>query len=50
LEYYDGNWHIYRYIEDKVARDLKLPKRFSDKLDNDEIFRDLVNEFLTNKK
>jgi len=50
LEYYDGNWHIYRYIEDKVARGLKLPKRFSDKLDNDEIFRDLVNEFLTNKK
>jgi UDP-2,3-diacylglucosamine pyrophosphatase LpxH len=50
LEYYDGNWHIYRYIEDKIARGLKLPKRFSDKLDNDEIFRDLVNEFLTNKK
>lgn len=50
LEYYDGNWHIYRYIEDKIARGLKLSKRFSDKLDNDEIFRDLVNEFLTNKK
>ncbi|HZI24918.1 MAG TPA: UDP-2,3-diacylglucosamine diphosphatase [Chryseolinea sp.] len=50
LEYYEGAWHIYRYIEDKNARALKLPKRFSEKLDNDEIFRDLVNEFLTGKK
>ncbi len=34
----------------KLRASLKLPKRFSDKLDNDEIFRDLVNEFLTSKK
>ena len=50
LEYNEGSWRIYRYIEDKIARELKLPKRFSDKLDNDEIFRDLVNEFLSIKK
>ncbi|MCD9018295.1 UDP-2,3-diacylglucosamine diphosphatase [Parachryseolinea silvisoli] len=44
-------WRIYRYAEDKVAQSVKLPKRFrGDKLDNDEIFRDLVNEFLTVKK
>lgn len=44
-------WRIYRYAEDKVAQSVKLPKRFrGDRLDNDEIFRDLVNEFLTVKK
>jgi UDP-2,3-diacylglucosamine pyrophosphatase LpxH len=51
LEFNDGAWRIYRYAEDKIAQSIKLPKRFrGDKLDNDEIFRDLVNEFLTVKK
>jgi UDP-2,3-diacylglucosamine pyrophosphatase LpxH len=51
LEYDGANWRIYRYAEDKVAQTIKLPKRFrGDRLDNDEIFRDLVNEFLTVKK
>lgn len=50
LEYHEGKWQIYHYTEDKLARRIKLPKRFSDKLDNEEIFRDLVNEFLTVKK
>ncbi|MFD1003082.1 UDP-2,3-diacylglucosamine diphosphatase [Ohtaekwangia kribbensis] len=51
LEYDGTNWSIYRYAEDKVAQAIKLPKRFrGDRLDNDEIFRDLVNEFLTVKK
>ncbi len=50
LEYDEGQWRIYRYMEDDVARGIKLAKRFSDKLDNDEIFRDLVTEFLTVKK
>jgi UDP-2,3-diacylglucosamine pyrophosphatase LpxH len=51
LEYDGTNWHIYRYAQDKVAQAIKLPKRFrGDRLDNDEIFRDLVNEFLTVKK
>lgn len=51
LEYHDNTWRIYRYAEDKVAQAVKLPKRFrGDRLDNDEIFRDLVNEFLTVKK
>ncbi len=48
LEYDDARWRIYRYSEDKIAQAVKLPKRL--KLDNDEIFRDLVNEFLTIKK
>jgi len=51
LEYNGGEWSIYRYSEDTVAQSVKLPKRLrGDKLDNDEIFRDLVNEFLTVKK
>ncbi|HEY9005674.1 UDP-2,3-diacylglucosamine diphosphatase [Ohtaekwangia sp.] len=51
LEYDGTQWRIYRYAEDKIAQSVKLPKRFrGDRLDNDEIFRDLVNEFLTVKK
>ncbi|MBL7857621.1 MAG: UDP-2,3-diacylglucosamine diphosphatase [Cyclobacteriaceae bacterium] len=50
LEYDAGEWRIYRYAEDKKAQSVKLPKRLRYKMDNDEIFRDLVNEFLTVKK
>lgn len=50
LEYDNGSWSIYRYSDDKVAKSIKLPRRLRTKLDNDEIFRDLVNEFLTVRK
>ena len=50
LEFDGSKWSIYRYQDDKKAQNIKLPKRFHNKLDNDEIFRDLVNEFLTVKK
>lgn len=50
LEYDGVEWKIYRYFEDEQAKTIKLPKRLRDKLDNDEIFRDLVNEFLTVRK
>ncbi len=50
LEYNNGRWSIYRYMDDKMAHVLSLPKHYSYKLDNEEIFRDLVNEFLTIKK
>jgi len=51
LEYNLNEWRIYRYEDDKLAQSIKLPKRFrGDKLDNDEIFRDLVNEFLNVRK
>jgi UDP-2,3-diacylglucosamine pyrophosphatase LpxH len=50
LEYNEGEWRIYRYLDDIKAQSIKLPKRFGKKLDNDEIFRGLVNEFLTTKK
>ncbi len=50
LEYQSGNWNIYRYADDEIAPALKIPKRFKNDLDNDEIFKDLVNEFLNVKK
>ncbi len=50
LEFNDNQWSIYRYHEDKVAQGIKLAKRFKNNLDNDLIFKDLVNQFLTVKK
>ena len=50
LEFDGKDWKIFRYSEDKQAQSVKLPKRLRYKLDNDEIFKDLVNEFLTIKK
>lgn len=51
LEYNNHQWRLYKYEQDKLAQAVKLPKRFrGDKLDNTEIFRDLVNEFLKVKK
>ena len=50
LEYNDDRWSIYRYSEDLYAQSVKLSKRFQNKLDSDEIFKDLVNEFLPIKK
>lgn len=50
LEYNKNKWSIYRYANDKRAQSLKIHKRYRNNLDNDEIFKDLVNEFLTVKK
>ncbi|HZY81561.1 MAG TPA: UDP-2,3-diacylglucosamine diphosphatase [Cyclobacteriaceae bacterium] len=50
LEYDKGAWRIYRYSEDPIAQSVKIPKRFRNELDNDEIFKDLVSEFMTVKK
>lgn len=50
LEYDKGAWRIYRYTEDPVAQAVKIPRRFRNELDNDEIFKDLVSEFMTVKK
>ena len=46
LEYHLGEWRIYRYHSDPFAQSMKINKRYRSKLDNDEIFKDLVNEFL----
>jgi UDP-2,3-diacylglucosamine pyrophosphatase LpxH len=50
LEYNEGEWKIYRYVEDAQAQAVKLPQRLLDKLDNDAIFKNMVNQFLTMKK
>ena len=50
LEFDRGKWSIYRYAEDFYAQSLKLPKRLLVSMDNDEIFKGLVNQFLTIKK
>lgn len=50
LEYQQGIWRIYNYQEDLVAQKIKLSKHIRHSLDNDEIFKDLVSEFLSTKK
>jgi UDP-2,3-diacylglucosamine pyrophosphatase LpxH len=50
LEYDKGFWRLYRYTEDPVAQSIKINRRFQNQLDNDEIFKDLVTEFMTIKK
>jgi UDP-2,3-diacylglucosamine pyrophosphatase LpxH len=50
LEYQQGVWRIYRYTDDAYAQSIKISKRFKNNLDNDEIFKDLVNEFLSVKR
>jgi UDP-2,3-diacylglucosamine pyrophosphatase LpxH len=50
LEFDGTDWKIYRYLEDKHAQAIKIPKRLRNNLDNDLIFKDLVNQFLTVKK
>lgn len=47
LEYNEGKWAIYKYREDIIAQRLKLPKRFKDNKNNEEIFNDLVSQFLS---
>jgi UDP-2,3-diacylglucosamine pyrophosphatase LpxH len=50
LEYDGKSWSIYRYREDSFAQSIKLSKKFKVNLDNDLIFKDLVNQFLLVKK
>jgi hypothetical protein len=49
LEYNHGSWRIYRYADDLFAQSIKINKRYRNKLDNDEIFKDLVSEFLNKR-
>ncbi|HTE33221.1 MAG TPA: UDP-2,3-diacylglucosamine diphosphatase [Chryseolinea sp.] len=50
LEFNNGQWRIYRYIEDHQAQAVRIPRRFRDDRDNKEIFKGLVDEFMTIKK
>jgi len=49
LEYNNNNWRIYNYTDDLVAQSVKVNKKSNIILNNDEIFTDMVNEFLTVK-
>lgn len=49
LEYSHGSWRIYHYADDLYAQSIKIPDRLKNNLDNDEIFKDLVDEFLKPK-
>lgn len=49
LEYNNNNWRIYNYADDLIAQSVKVNKKSNIILNNDEIFTDMVNEFLTVK-
>ena len=44
LEYDGRDWSIYHYHDDVFAQSIKLPKALMRKLDDGEIFRDMVNQ------
>lgn len=46
LEYNDGNWELYHYADDMHAQAVDLPKRTKKEMNNQDIFRDLINEFI----
>jgi UDP-2,3-diacylglucosamine pyrophosphatase LpxH len=50
LEFDGGEWKIYHYYDDLYAQSIKLPKALSRKLDDGEIFRDMVSQFLAPTK
>lgn len=50
LEYNNQTWSIYRYSDDLYAQTLKLPRRLAAEKNDEEIFRDLVDQFLNHKK
>ena len=47
LEYVKGKWKLYHYTEDRYAQSMRIPRRYRNKVGNDEAFKDLVNEFMT---
>ncbi len=46
LEYVGGHWQLYHYHEDKLAQETDVPDRVRKELNNQDIFRDLINEFI----
>jgi UDP-2,3-diacylglucosamine pyrophosphatase LpxH len=50
LEYHEGQWRIYRYNEDAKTKAMKISKTVKSQMNNEEIFKDLVIEFLNLKK
>ena len=46
LEYNHKSWRLYNFTEDPVAMAVKVNKKSKRALNTDDIFRDMVNEFL----
>ncbi|ELR71482.1 Ser/Thr protein phosphatase family protein [Fulvivirga imtechensis AK7] len=46
LEYSNKEWNIYNFSTDMVAKTVKLSKRGKASLNNEDIFKDMINEFL----
>lgn len=46
LEYHDRQWRVYRFSEDPVAMAVNINPKKQAEQNTDEIFRDMVNEFL----
>lgn len=47
LEYNRGQWRIYNYADDLIAQSIKVNNKTNIMMNNDDIFSDMVNEFLT---
>lgn len=46
LEYNNKSWRLYNFMEDPIAMAVKVNKKSKRALNTDDIFRDMVNEFL----
>ncbi|MBL6448940.1 UDP-2,3-diacylglucosamine diphosphatase [Fulvivirga sp. 29W222] len=46
LEYNNKSWRLYNFTEDPVAMSIKVNKKSKRAMNTDDIFRDMVNEFL----
>ena len=47
LEFHNKEWRMYCFTDDLTAQAIKVNKKANKQLNNEEIFRDMVNEFLT---
>ncbi|TRX60706.1 UDP-2,3-diacylglucosamine diphosphatase [Fulvivirga sp. M361] len=47
LEFHNEEWRMYCFTDDLTAQAIKVNKKANKQLNNEEIFRDMVNEFLT---
>ena len=48
LEYHNNEWRIYSFADDLTAQSIKVNRKSNKKsLNNDEIFKDMISEFLT---
>ena len=47
LEYHNNSWRLYSFADDAQAQSIKVKKKAKKHLELDNIFNDMVNEFLT---